>query len=134
MTKTTFLEIENFSDDRGDIFVFEKSLNLPFEINRVYLIRNVPVGKERGYHAHRNLKQVLIALSGSVSVEVSDHSGTMTYKLSSPNRGLYIYGPTWRVLREFTSDCILMVLASEQFDPDDYIDNYSDFLEETKRD
>lgn len=134
MTKATFLEIENFSDDRGDIFVFERGINLPFEVKRVYLIRNVPAGKERGHHAHRKLRQVLIALSGSVSVEVSDRSSATTYKLSSPNRGLYIYGPTWRVLKEFTPDCILMVLASEQFDPDDYIDKYSDFLEEVRSD
>ncbi len=134
MTKSTFFEIEQFSDDRGDIFIFENGVNLPFEVKRVYLIRGVPLGKERGHHAHRKLKQVLIALSGSVSIDVSDQSGTMTYKLSSPNKGLYIYGPTWRVLRDFTSDCVLMVLASERFDPDDYIDNYSIFLEESRSD
>jgi len=134
MTKSTFFEIEQFNDDRGDIFIFEKGVNLPFQVKRVYLIRGVPLGKERGHHAHRKLKQLLIALSGSVLVDVLDQSGTTTYNLSNPNKGLYIYGPTWRVLRNFTSDCILMVLASERFDPDDYIDNYSVFLEETKGD
>ena len=69
-------------------------------------------------------------MCGSVTIDLSDNSGSESYILDSPDDGLFIYGPTWRVLKNFSSDCILMVLASEDFDPDDYIDNYSSFLKE----
>ena len=89
-----------------------------------------PKNKERGHHAHRKLKQLLVPLCGSVTIDLLDNSGSESYILDSPDDGLFIYGPTWRVLKNFSSDCILMVLASEDFDPDDYIDNYSSFLKE----
>ena len=130
MLKVSLINLEKYFDDRGDIIIFEKGLNLHFDVKRVYLIKGVPKNKERGHHAHRKLKQLLVPLCGSVTIDLSDNSGSESYILDSPDDGLFIYGPTWRVLKNFSSDCILMVLASEDFDPDDYIDNYSSFLKE----
>ena len=131
MTNSTLVDIARFRDNRGDIVIFENGVNLAFDVKRVYLIRGVPRGKERGHHAHRKLKQVLIALNGSVSIELSDQSGVKCHELNSPDRGLYLYGLVWRVLKNFSPDCVLMVLASEAFDPEDYIDDYSIFLKES---
>ena len=131
MKNFTLVDIARFRDDRGDIVIFENGVNLAFDVRRVYLIRDVPPGKERGHHAHRRLKQVLVALNGSVSIELSDHSGVVCHELNSPNKGLYLYGPVWRVLKNFSSDCVLMVLASEEFDPEDYIDDYLIFIKES---
>jgi WxcM-like, C-terminal len=131
MANSALIDITKFRDDRGDIVIFENGVNVPFELKRVYLIRGVPLGKERGYHAHRKLRQLLIALNGSVSIELSDGSGAMTYELNSPEKGLYLYGLNWRVLKNFSPDCVLMVLASEKFDPEDYIDDYEMFLKES---
>ena len=133
MTKSYIVDIEKFRDDRGDIVIFENGVNLSFEVKRVYFIRAVPPDKSRGHHAHRKLKQVLIALNGSVSIDVSDHKGTDSYQLDSPDKGLYLHGLAWRVLRDFSSDCVLMVLASESFDADDYIDDHTIFLEESSK-
>lgn len=131
MTNSALVDIARYRDDRGDIVIFENGVNLSFDVKRVYLIRGVPLGKERGHHAHRRLKQLLVALNGSVSIELSDTSGVRCHELNSPDRGLYIYGPVWRVLKNFSPDCVLMVLASEAFDPKDYIDDYSSFLKES---
>lgn len=130
MVKASLIKLEKYSDDRGYIMIFQDGLNLSFGVKRVYLIKGVPKNKERGHHAHRKLQQLLIPLCGSVTVDLSDNSSSKSFILSSPDNGLYIYGPTWRVLKNFSSDCILMVLASEDFDPDDYIDDYSAFLNE----
>ncbi len=130
MVKASLIKLEKYSDDRGYIMIFQDGLNLNFGVKRVYLIKGVPKNKERGHHAHRKLQQLLIPLCGSVTVDLSDNSGSKSFILSSPDNGLYIYGPTWRILKNFSSDCILMVLASEDFDPDDYIDDYSAFLNE----
>jgi hypothetical protein len=134
MTQTNLVKIKKYKDDRGIIVVYQNGVNLEFDVRRAYLIRDVPIGKERGHHAHRRLKQLLIALTGSVSIDVADNNGTQTYQLDSPDHGLYIYGPTWRVLRNFSLDCVLLVLASELFDPDDYIDDYAVFIKEVQND
>ena len=134
MTKTSLVKIKKHEDDRGIIVIYQNGVNLEFDLRRAYLIRDVPIGKERGHHAHRTLKQLLIALTGSVSIDVSDKTGSQTYHLVSPDDGLYIYGPTWRVLRNFSSDCVLLVFASDLFDPDDYIDDHDVFIKELQND
>ena len=130
MIKASLIKLEKNIDDRGDITIFQKGSNLEFYVKRVYLIKGVPHNKQRGHHAHRKLKQLLICLCGSVTVDLSDYSSSESFTLDNPDNGLYIFGPTWRVLREFSEDCILMVIASEDFDKNDYINDYSSFLKE----
>lgn len=130
MPNFDLVKIKKYTDDRGNIFVFENGNNLPFDAKRVYLLKDVPHNKERGHHAHIKLKQLMIAISGSVTVEVTDSNVKDTFVLSSPDEALYIFGPTWRILKNFSSDCTLMVIASDYFNPNDYIDDYSIFMKE----
>jgi len=130
MLNSSLVKIQKYNDDRGNIFIFENGNNLMFDVKRVYFLRDVPENKERGHHAHFKLKQLMIAVSGSVTVEVTDSNSKNSYLLSSPDEALYIFGPTWRVLKEFSPDCVLMILASDYFDSNDYIDDYSIFMNE----
>jgi hypothetical protein len=128
MSNFSLVKIKNYNDDRGNILIFENGNNLNFDVKRVYLLKDIPLNKERGHHAHIKLKQLMIALSGSVTIEVTDLNSKKSFLLSSPEQGLYISGPTWRVLKDFSPDCILMVIASDYFDPNDYIDDYALFM------
>ncbi|OGI02818.1 MAG: dTDP-6-deoxy-3,4-keto-hexulose isomerase [Candidatus Melainabacteria bacterium GWF2_37_15] len=119
-------------DDRGALISIENSIDIPFEIKRVYYIFGTSSGIVRGKHAHKELKQVLICTNGSCSVLVDDGKKKHHFLLDKPDIGLYVNGLVWREMYDFSPDCVLMVLASDIYCEDDYIRNYSDFFKLAK--
>lgn len=116
------------SDRKGDISVFENGATLPFSVKRVYYLYDVPGGAARGAHAHKALEQLIVAVSGAFSVTLDDGENKRTFYLDRPYKGLYVRPGIWRDLNEFSSGAICLVLASEKYNADDYIRDYSDFL------
>ncbi|MCU0830687.1 MAG: FdtA/QdtA family cupin domain-containing protein [Rhizobiaceae bacterium] len=108
-------------DERGKLCVIERGTGLPFDIHRVYYLYDVPSGTDRGGHAHLQLQQLLIPISGSFSVRATSRSGEHTYRLYEPNTALYIGPGVWRELLEFSSNAVCLVLASMEYDEADYI-------------
>lgn len=123
------IELKTFGDDRGSLVAIEKGNNSPFEIKRVYYIFNNTKGADRGFHAHINLKQIAIAISGTCTFIIDDGKKREEVLLDSPTKGLLIEGLTWREMKNFSTNCVLVVLASEPYDEDDYIKDYKKFLD-----
>lgn len=121
------IKIPKIEDRRGNLAVIEKDV-IPFTSKRVYYLFDVPSGASRGGHAHKNLLQFLIALSGSFDVILNDGETKTTFTLNRPDEGLLIPSGYWRELENFSSAGICLVLASEEFDEADYIREYENFL------
>ena len=119
-------------DERGSLVAIEQGLNVPFEIKRVYYIFNTKVGVSRGFHAHKKLKQIVIPVCGSCIIELDNGEKRESIRLDNPNRGLFIEGLIWREMRDFSSDCVLVVIADKHYDESDYIRDYNEFLEYIK--
>ncbi|KVV14125.1 FdtA/QdtA family cupin domain-containing protein [Flavobacterium sp. TAB 87] len=120
------IEIPKIEEPRGNISVIENDI-VPYEIKRVYYLYDVPSGSERGGHAHKNLKQFLIALSGSFDVIVNDGKEKKTICLNKPNYGLLINSGIWRELNNFSSGSVCLVIASEVYIEEDYIRDFEEF-------
>lgn len=116
------------SQRKGDISVVENSITVPFETKRVYYLYDVPGGMDRGGHAHKELKQLIVAASGCFTVELDDGSVKRSVLLNRPYQGLYVVPGIWRILKDFSSGSVCLVLASEKYDPQDYIRNYDEFI------
>lgn len=116
-------------DERGQLIAVEAmSESLPFEVRRVYYIFDTTPGTIRGNHAHKELKQVLICLSGACTITCEMPDGTKSeHRLDWPDRALLIEGLVWRQMKDFSKDAVLLVLASEHYTEDDYIRDYSEF-------
>jgi oxalate decarboxylase/phosphoglucose isomerase-like protein (cupin superfamily) len=114
-------------DDRGKLAVIEIGETIPFEIHRTYHVYDIPAGAERGGHAHRDLDQILIAVSGSFEVHVVSASGGAVYTLNTPGTALYIGSWVWRDMRNFSSSAVCFVLASHHYDEADYIRSFDHF-------
>ena len=111
----------------GYISVAEKT-NLPFTPKRIYWIYNTPEEINRGFHAHKNLSQVIIAIAGKINLKLVNIKGeTLEFHLNKANQGLYIPKLYWREIR-FSKDAILLCLASEPYKEDDYVRSYDEFL------
>ncbi|MBK2297077.1 MULTISPECIES: sugar 3,4-ketoisomerase [Francisella] len=124
------LKFKVYGDDRGSLVSLEENKNIPFVVRRVYYIFDTKSDVRRGFHAHRDLEQVLICVSGNCKVLVDDGSSKRNILLDSPDKGLMISGLIWREMYDFSPNCVLMVLASELYDENDYIRNYDKFLKE----
>jgi hypothetical protein len=130
-TKTNdcnLITIDQIGDRRGHISVVENNKEVPFEVKRIYYLYDVPSGEERGGHAHKDLKQLIIAVCGSFDVIVGDGETEKTFSLNRPNKGLYFTSGLWRKINNFSSGAICLVLASHKYDEKDYIRNYNEFL------
>lgn len=123
------IELPVITDPRGDLTFVEGGRHLPFDIRRVYYLYNVPVDSARGGHAHRDLEQVVFALSGSFRITVDDGRTRSEYLLRDPRRGLYINRLIWREMDLFSQGAVCMVLASQPYDEADYYRDYNDFLQ-----
>ncbi|MCG3677406.1 sugar 3,4-ketoisomerase [Aliarcobacter butzleri] len=128
------LNFKTLGDERGSLIAIEEGYNAPFQIKRVYYIFDTKEGVERGFHAHINLKQIAIAVKGSCTFVVDNGIKREEIKLDNPNQGLFIEGLIWREMKDFSPNCVLVVLASEHYDESDYIRDYDKFLEEVRND
>lgn len=120
------ISLPKIEDPRGNLSVIENDV-IPFVMKRVYYLYDVPSGAERGGHAHKNLKQFLIALSGSFDVILNDGNTEKTIVLNKPNQGLLINAGIWRELKNFSSGAVCLVVASAVFSEEDYIREFDEF-------
>lgn len=128
----SIVDFHVFGDDRGSLISLEANKNIPFEIRRVYYIFDTKNGVRRGFHAHKNLKQILIAVKGSCKIHLNNGTQKREISLSSPDKGLLINSMVWREMYDFSDDCVLMVLANNHYDENDYIRDYNKFMEVVK--
>lgn len=114
---------------RGNLTVVEQLNEVPFEVKRVYWTYDVPSGESRGGHAHKQLKQLIVAMSGSFTVNLDDGKGNHeAYHLNHPWEGLLVDTEVWRTLDDFSTGAVCVVLASELYEPQDYIYDYDEFV------
>jgi dTDP-4-dehydrorhamnose 3,5-epimerase-like enzyme len=115
-------------DERGSLIALEGNKSVPFDIKRVYYIFDTKEGVSRGFHAHLNLKQVAVCVTGSCRFVLDNGRQREEVVLDKSTIGLLINDLTWREMYDFSPDCVLMVLASEHYDESDYIRDYQEFL------
>lgn len=127
------IELPKISDPRGNLTFVEGGNHIPFDIKRVYYLYDVPGGSDRGAHAHKNLHQFVIAMSGSFDIVLDDGDRQRRFQLNRSYYGLYISPMMWRTLDNFSSGGVCMVLASERYSEDDYIRNHDEFLERVRQ-
>ena len=130
MSLVKWIDFKSLGDERGSLVAVEIGMEkaIPFDIKRVYYIYHTAQGVSRGFHAHKNLKQVAICVAGKCRMVLDNGQARQEAWLDSPTRGLLIEDMVWREMHDFTKDCVLLVLASEHYDESDYIRNYPDFL------
>ena len=123
------MQLSWHGDERGKLIALEALTDLvPFEVKRVYYIFDTTPGTVRGNHAHKDLRQLLVCVSGACTIACEMPDGTKSeHRLDWPDRGLLIEGLVWRQMKEFSKDAVLLVLASEHYDENDYIRDYSEF-------
>lgn len=125
----TIIDLDkHHSEKKGNLTVVENGITVPFPVRRVYYLYDVPGGEARGSHAHKELYQLIVAASGSFSVTLDDGNVKRTFVLNRPYQGLLVVPGIWRDLYDFSSGAICLVLASENYDAEDYIRDYNSFL------
>ncbi len=122
------IELPKIADVRGNLSFIEGGIHIPFDIKRAYYLYDVPGGSDRGSHAHKNLHQFVVAMSGSFDVVLDDGKEKKRFHLNRSYYGLYVCPMMWRDLDNFSSGSVCMVLASERYDELDYIRNYQEFI------
>lgn len=120
-------------DHSGNLVALEAGVDFPFDIKRVYYIWGTDKDVIRGKHAHKKLEQVIVCISGSCDFVLDNGTDKTSVHLNNPSQGLYIKHNIWREFTNFSTDCVLMVLASEHYDESDYIRDYQIFLNEAKK-
>ena len=123
------IDLPKISDPRGNLSFVEGGNQIPFDIQRVYYLYDVPGGAERGGHAHKDLYQLIIAMSGSFDVVLDDGTHKKRVHLSRSYTGLYVCPMIWRELDNFSSGSVCMVLASNKYDEEDYYRDYQTFMD-----
>ncbi|WP_205480424.1 sugar 3,4-ketoisomerase [Sphingomonas arenae] len=119
-------------DDRGSLIALEGDRNLPFAVARVYYVFGTKAGVSRGFHAHRKLNQLAVAVSGSCTMLVDDGSRRTALPLDRPDQGLLLGPMLWREMHDFSPDCVLLVMADTPYDESDYVRDYQAFLREVR--
>jgi len=127
MENCKIISLPKISDSRGNLTFIEGESHVPFNIKRVYYLYDVPGGAERGGHAHKNLRQLIIAMSGSFDVVLDDGCKKKRFHLNRPYQGLYVETMIWRELDNFSSGSVCMVLASNYYSESDYFRDYREF-------
>ena len=127
------IDLPKISDPRGNLSFIEGGRHIPFDIQRVYYLYDVPGGSDRGSHAHKGLHQFIVAMSGSFDVVLDDGTEKKRFHLNRSYYGLYVCPMMWRDLDNFSSGAVCMVLASSHYDEEDYIRDYSNFISLAKQ-
>ena len=127
MSLIRLIDLPPLGDERGSFVAIEANRHIPFEVKRVYYIFGTQPGVSRGFHAHKNLQQLAVCVSGKCRMLLDDGINKESVWLDSPTKGLMIANNVWREMHEFSDDCVLLVLASEHYDESDYIRDYSEF-------
>ena len=127
LSRISLLSFPKISDERGNLTYIQYIDHIPFEIKRVYWLYDVPSGQTRGGHAFKLQNEVVIALSGSFQVYLTDGISEETYLLNRPNQGLYIPKMTWRQFRNFSTNTVVLIITSDLFNEEDYINDFSIF-------
>ena len=122
------IDLPKITDPRGNLTFIEQGKHIPFDIQRVYYLYDVPGGSERGGHAHKELRQLIIAMSGSFDIVLNDGTGEKRFHLNRSYYGLYVCPMIWRELDNFSSGSVCMVLASNLYDESDYYRDYNEYL------
>lgn len=132
MSLINWIDFQSLGDDRGSLVALEIGMEkaVPFDIKRVYYIYRTAPGVSRGYHAHRNLKQVAICVAGKCRMILDNGLIREETWMNCPTKGLLIESMVWREMHDFSDDCVLLVLASEHYDESDYIRSYQQFIGE----
>ncbi len=123
------VDLRKIHDIRGNLTPIEGGKDIPFDIKRVYYLYDVPGGESRGGHAHKQLQQLIVAASGSFTVTLDDGKEKKMFNLNRSYYGLLIVPGIWRTIDDFSSGAVLLCLASDHYDAEDYIRNYNDFLQ-----
>jgi dTDP-4-dehydrorhamnose 3,5-epimerase-like enzyme len=123
------LALQTHGDDRGSLIALEEEVNIPFSVRRVYYMFGTGEGVRRGFHAHKTLKQLAVAVRGSCRFMLDDGKERIDIRLDNPCQALLIESFIWREMYDFSPDCVLMVLADQLFDEADYVRDYATFLE-----
>jgi hypothetical protein len=128
LDQVKIVDLPKITDQRGNLTFVEGGQHIPFDIKRVYYLYDVPGGAERGGHAHKELQQLIIAMSGSFDVVLNDGTETKRFHLNRSYYGLYVPTMLWRELDNFSSGAVCMVLASNVYDEKDYYREYDEYL------
>lgn len=129
----SIIEIDKHHHEKGNISVIENGKTIPFNVKRVYYLYDVPGGESRGGHAHKNLRQLIVAASGSFDVTLDDGFLKRTFTINRPYQGLLVVPGIWRELDNFSSGSVCLVLASTEYSAEDYIRDYNEFVEYKKK-
>ena len=122
------LPLNKIHNRAGNITIVEGNENVPFDVKRIYYLYDIPGGEDRGGHAHKDLRQLIVAASGSFNILLDDGQNKKIVTLNRPDYGLLVVPGIWRDLMDFSSGAICMVLASKCYSEDDYIREYRKFL------
>ena len=128
MSLMKWVDFPALGDERGSLVALEAEKTVPFKIKRVYYIFGTQIEASRGFHAHHNLQQVAICVTGKCRMVLDDGAQRQEAWLDSPTKGLIVGDLVWREMHNFSHDCVLLVLASEHYDENDYIRDYDEFL------
>lgn len=128
ISQCRILILPKISNPSGNITIIQNGEIVDFDIKRVYYLYDVPGGSERGGHAHKDLHQLIVAASGSFDVHIDDGRAKKIVSLNRPNFGLLVVPGIWREIVNFSSGAVCLVLASEKYNEDDYIRDYSEFI------
>lgn len=132
MSIFSWVKLNNLGDDRGGLVSIEGSKTIPFNVKRVYYIFGTKPGESRGFHAHKNLTQLMVCVSGSCRIILKNDQKIEEVILKEPGRGILIQNLVWREMHDFSDDCVLLVLASEYYDENDYVRDYQSFIDMIK--
>ena len=127
------ITFQKHGDERGMLVALEENKEIPFKIKRVYYMYDTLADVRRGFHAHKQLQQVLICIHGSCKIHLENGTETAEVDLNKPYEGLYVSNDMWREMYDFSSDAVLMVLASNLYDESDYIRDYNEFKKNIRK-
>ena len=122
------ISLPKHSDARGGLTFVENQNHIPFDIQRVYYLYDMPLDTARGAHGHKQLRQLIIAISGSFDIVLDDGTDKQNFHLDRPDQGLYVCPMIWRDISKFSTGAVCLVLASELYEEEDYFRDYGEFL------